>query len=119
MTITYTTMLVAQICNSNDYIQTYFNFDHELTKKDLEEFVQWKGYSDYKSYFKDYIEDEDQLSETLEDADKDSFLVENDIIVYCEDEESLRDFITEKYREKALKAFLNQLEELPLISIDD
>ena len=118
MTITLKAWINVSVCDTEDDTTTYFELGHDVNREDLDEFVKDQGYSDYKSYFADYISDEDDLKDAIEDLENDQLPIEDIINIYCEDEKALKEFIAYKYQNKAIEGFLKQLEEAPLISVE-
>ena len=118
MTITLKTYINASVCDTEDDTTICFDLEHDVNREDLDEFVREQGYSDYKSYFADYITDEDDLKDAIKDVENDGLSIEDIIDIYCEDEKALKRFITSKYQNEAIEGFLKQLEDIPLISVE-
>lgn len=119
MTVTLKTYINVSVCDTEDETTTYFDLDHDLTREDLDEFVKEQGYSDYKSYFAFWIDDEDDLKGVIEDVENEQFYsVELYIIVDCKDEKALKKFIAYKYQNEAVAAFLKQLEDAPITRVE-
>lgn len=111
MNLIYDFYLTVKTLDSKDYAKIAIEVDHDLTLEDLEEFVKEEGYDSIESYFKQWIDDEDCLNDTLNDVQNNKlFLVETAIIVYCRDEKSLCNFLTQKYQKQALQAYLEKQE---------
>lgn len=119
MTVTLKTYINVSVCDTEDETTTYFDLDHDLTREDLDEFVKEQGYSDYKSYFAFWIDDEDDLKGVIEDVENEQFYsVELYIIVDCKDEKALKKFIAYKYQNEAVAAFLKQLEDTTITRVE-
>ena len=118
MTITLKTYINASVCDTEDDTTICFDLDHDVTREDLDEFVKDRGYSDYKSYFADYITDEDDLKDAIEYVENDQLSIEDIISLYCEDGKAFKEFIASKYQNEAVEGFLKQLEDIPLISVE-
>lgn len=118
MTIIFQTHINVTACDTEDETTICFDLEHDVTREDLDEFVKDQGYSDYKSYFADYIRYEDDLKDAIEDLENDQLSIEDIIDIYCEDKKALKKFIAYKYQNEAVKAFLEQLEDAPLISVE-
>lgn len=118
MTITLKAWINASVCDTEDDTTICFDLEHYLNREDLDEFVKEQGYSDYKSYFADWV-DEDDLKDVIEDVENDRFYsVELYIIVDCKDEKALKEFIAHKYQNEAIEGFLKQLEDAPITSVE-
>ena len=89
MTIEIKAYVNVCLCDTEDDTTIYFDLDHDVTREDLDEFVKDRGYSDYKSYFADYITDEDDLKDAIEDLENDQLSIEDIIDIYCEDKKAL------------------------------
>ena len=118
MTIIFQTRINVTACDTEDGTIICFKLEHDVTREDLDEFVKDQGYSDYKSYFSDYISDEDDLKDAIEDLENDRLPIEDIINIYCEDEKALKKFIAYKYQNEAIAGFLKELEDIPLISVE-
>lgn len=119
MTIEINAYINVSLCKTEDETTICFELDHDLTREDLDEFVKEQGYSDYKSYFAFWIDDEDDLKGVIEDVENDRFYsVELYIIVDCKDEKALKKFIAYKYQNEAIAGFLKELEDIPSISVE-
>ena len=118
MTTTIKAYVNVCLCDTEDNTTIYFDLDHDLNREDLDEFVREQGYSDYKSYFADWL-DEDDLKDVIEDVENDRFYsVEICIIVDCKDEKALKEFIAHKYQNEAIEGFLKQLEDAPIDNVE-
>ena len=118
MTIIFQTRINVTACDTEDGTIICFKLEHDVTREDLDEFVRDQGYSGYKSYFSDYISDEDDLKDAIEDLENDRLPIEDIINIYCEDEKALKKFIAYKYQNEAIAGFLKELEDIPLISVE-
>ena len=111
MIITTEIWLTAEIEQSRDSNKITVEFEHDLTRRDLNEFVREKGFDDYKSYFSHHITDNDALSEVLLDIKKGNvFLIESDIKIHCGEFDELKKFILNKYQFQMCQAFLRQID---------
>ena len=73
MEITLTIWLTAELageCTAKDSDKISISAEHETTKEDLNEFARDQGYADYQAYFKDYIDDEEELKKVLDKMKK-------------------------------------------------
>ena len=118
MTIEINAYINVSLCKTEDETTICFDLEHDVTREDLDEFVKDQGYSNYKSYFSDYIRDEDDLKDAIEDLENDRLPIEDIINIYCEDEKALKKFIAYKYQNEAIAGFLKELEDIPSISVE-
>ena len=118
MTIEIKAYVNVCLCDTEDDTTIYFDLDHDVTREDLDEFVKDRGYSNYKSYFADYITDEDDLKDAIEYVENDQLPIEDIISLYCEDGKTFKEFIASKYQNEAVEGFLKQLEDAPIDSVE-
>ena len=118
MTIIFQTRINVTACDTEDGTIICFKLEHDVTREDLDEFVKDQGYSDYKSYFADYITDEDDLKDAIEYVENDQLPIEDIISIYCEDGKAFKEFIASKYQNKAVEGFLKQLEDAPIDNVE-
>lgn len=110
MYITATIWLTAKTERSEDSDKISVEIDHDLTTEDLNEFVREQGYTDYKSYFSDYITDSDELNDVLETiANGTPYLIETEIDIECHDKQALEKFLLKKYQKQITQEFLSKL----------
>lgn len=115
MELTLTIWLTAELSddlNAKDCDKISISAEHEPTKEDLDEFVREQGYEDYKSYFKAYIDDEEELKTVIEHVEKgDIFLVESEIEIDCRDGKAFQNFLLHKYQHELLANFMKEIND--------
>ena len=115
MELTLTIWLVAELAgdlNAKDSDKISISAEHEPTREDLDEFVREQGYEDYKSYFKTYIDDEEELKTVIGYVEKgDVFLVESEIEIDCKDGKAFQNFLIRKYRSELLANFMKEIHD--------
>lgn len=115
MEITLTIWLTAELggdCNAKDSDKISITAEHEPTREDLDEFVREQGYEDYKSYFKAYIDDEEEIDTIINYVERgDVFLVESEIEIDCKDGKAFQDFLLNKYQHELLANFMKEIND--------
>lgn len=112
MELTLTIWLVAELEDAKDDGRVCITANHDLTKEDLEEFVQLQGYTDYKAYFRDHVDEEDLLSDIIGYVEQGkTYLVETEIDVCCGDKDSLHGFLLRKYQGELLADFMKKIND--------
>ena len=115
MELIYDFWLTVETLDSKDSAKIAVQFDHDLTLEDLQEFVKNQGYSSVDAYFKQWIDDEEELEDVLKSVkDNNVFLIESAIDIYCNDKKPLCEFLTKKYQRKALEVYLEKQEAMYL-----
>ena len=113
MNLTLTIWLTAELagdCTAKDSDKISITANHYPTKEDLNEFAVEQGYKDYQSYFKAYIDDEDELKTVIDYVEKgDVFLVESEIEIDCKDGKAFHDFLLHKYQSELLANFMKEI----------
>ena len=115
MEITLTIWLTAELAGdytAKDSDKISITAEHEPTKEDLNEFAKEQGYADYQAYFKDYIDDEEELKTVIGYVEKgDVFLVESEIEIDCKDGKAFHDFLLHKYQTELLANFMKEIND--------
>lgn len=112
MKLTLTIWLTAELADSKTDDKICITADHDLTKEDLEEFVQLQGYTNYKAYFKDYIDEEDLLNDIINYVEQGkAYLIETEIDVCCKDKANLHGFLLHKYQNELLANFMKEIND--------
>lgn len=111
MKIPFEVWITVETINSQNCTKLCVSLNHDLTKEDLEEFAESQGYDSVESYFKNYInDDEEELETVLTDYKNDNcLLVESDIEIYCGDKNALENFLHHKYEDEVLSKFCENL----------
>lgn len=112
MELTLTIWLTAELADAKTDDKISINAEHEPTKEDLDEFVREQGYEDYKSYFKTYIDDEEELETVIKHVENDDiFLVESEIEIDCRDGKAFQNFLLRKYQHQLLANFMKEIND--------
>lgn len=112
MELTLTIWLTAELADSKTDDKISISAEHEPTREDLDEFVREQGYEDYKSYFKAYIDDEEELKTIIEHVEQgDIFLVESEIKIDCKDGKAFQNFLLHKYQNELLANFMKEIND--------
>lgn len=115
MEITLTIWLTAELageCTAKDSDKISISAEHETTKEDLNEFARDQGYADYQAYFKDYIDDEEELKTVIGYVeDGKAYLVESEIEIDCNDGRAFHDFLLRKYQNELLANFMKEIND--------
>lgn len=112
MELTLTIWLTAELADAKTDDKISISAEHDPTREDLDEFVREQGYEDYKSYFKTYIDDEEDLKTVIENVEKgDIFLVESEIEIDCRDGKSFQNFLINKYQNELLANFMKEISD--------
>ena len=113
MEITLTIWLTAELageCTAKDSDKISISAEHETTKEDLNEFARDQGYADYQAYFKDYIDDEEELKTVISYVEEGkAYLVESEIEIDCKDGKAFHDFLLRKYQNELLANFMKEI----------
>ena len=82
------------------------------TKEDLNEFAKEQQFDDYEAYVRAFVEEDDDIRDIIVVVEKhpnDCSLVEPYIDVECKDKSSFQDFLRNKYQQKVIDQFYEQL----------
>lgn len=103
--------------NTEEREEFYITAEHYLTKKDLEEYSDYLGYSSIQEYLEDNCDlgCEEEIKSMMEYINNDkAYLVEDDIEIYCGkyDYQRLIDFLNENYANEILNQYIKALNDV-------
>lgn len=110
MELTLTIWLAAKLEGAEDEGGISISAEHDLTKEDLKEFARFRGYDDYKAYFKAHVDEEPLLNDIIGCVERgDVRVAETEIVACCEDKANLHGFLLRKYRSELLANFMKEI----------
>ena len=112
MELTLAIRLAAELEGAKEEGCVLISAEHDLTKEDLEEFAQFRGYADCKAYFKAHVDEEPLLNDIIGCAERgDMRAAETEIVACCGDKANLHGFLLRKHRSELLAAFMKEIRD--------